>query len=207
MTECNQSSFGFEGWGWREIVARFDGGTISSDGGALLLRQADQRLDLLPRLAECFLDGRNQSLVEHSGRRCSRKGSTVWRWDTKIQRSRTTAGRPGFRHPGRQEGSGGAAGRQEHAEPDGTGYGYERPVQEDHFLEGGHRRTAGELFIESHPEAPAEIVLDMDTTDMPLHGKQEGRFFHGLLRQLLLPAALRLLRRSRSVRAHARSQP
>jgi hypothetical protein len=34
-------------------------------------------------------------------------------------------------------------------------------------------------FIESHQEAPAELVLDMDTTDMPLHGKQEGRFFHG----------------------------
>src|SRR5665811_1443826 len=66
MTECNQSSFGFEACGAREIVARFDGGTISSDGGALLLRQTDQRLNLLPRLAECFLDGRNQEQVEHS---------------------------------------------------------------------------------------------------------------------------------------------
>jgi Transposase DDE domain group 1 len=65
MTECNQSSFGFEGSGRREIVARFDGGTISSDGGAFLLRQTDQRLDLLRRFAECFLDGRNQALVEH----------------------------------------------------------------------------------------------------------------------------------------------
>ena len=66
MTECNQSSFGFEGSGKRAIVARFDGGTISSDGGALLLRQTDKRLNLLPRLAECFLDGRNQEQVEHS---------------------------------------------------------------------------------------------------------------------------------------------
>src|SRR5665213_546592 len=66
MTECNQSSFGFETSGRREIVARFDGGTISSDGGAFLLRQADKRLNLIGRLAECFLDGRNQSLVEHS---------------------------------------------------------------------------------------------------------------------------------------------
>src|ERR1700704_7135882 len=66
MTECNQSSFGFKALGSREIVARFDGGTISSDGGAFLLRQTDQRLNLLPRLAQCFLDGRNQALVEHS---------------------------------------------------------------------------------------------------------------------------------------------
>src|ERR1700740_1741426 len=66
MTECSQSSFGFEALGSREIVARFDGGTISSDGGAFLLRETDQRLNLIPRLSECFLDGRHQSLVEHS---------------------------------------------------------------------------------------------------------------------------------------------
>jgi hypothetical protein len=47
-------------------VARFDGGTISSDGGAFLLRQTDKRLNLLPRLKECFLDGRKQNLVEHT---------------------------------------------------------------------------------------------------------------------------------------------
>ncbi len=74
MTECNQSSFGFEACGRREIVARFDGGQISSDGGALLLRQTDKRLNLLPRLRECFLDGRNQKLVEHRVQRCSRSG-------------------------------------------------------------------------------------------------------------------------------------
>src|SRR5206468_8697166 len=66
MTECNQSGFGFEACGKREIVARFDGGTISSDGGAFLLRQTDQRLNLIARLAECFLDGRNQELIEHT---------------------------------------------------------------------------------------------------------------------------------------------
>ena len=66
MTVCNQSSFGFEAFGKREIVARFDGGTISSDGGAFLLRQTDKRLKLLSRLAECFLDSRNQKQVEHS---------------------------------------------------------------------------------------------------------------------------------------------
>ena len=66
MTECIQSRFGFEACGKREIVAQFDGGTISSDGGALLLRQTEKRLNLLPRLAECFLDGRDQTHVEHS---------------------------------------------------------------------------------------------------------------------------------------------
>ena len=66
MTECIQSGFEFEAAGRREIVARFDGGTISSDGGAMLLRQTDKRLNLLPRLAQCFLDGRSRAQVEHS---------------------------------------------------------------------------------------------------------------------------------------------
>src|SRR6202050_4850377 len=66
MTDCIQPGFGFEACGKREIVARFDGGTISSDGGAFLLRQTDQRLNLMARLAECFLDGRDQDLIEHT---------------------------------------------------------------------------------------------------------------------------------------------
>ena len=66
MTECTQSSFEFQAHFSREVVARFDGGTISSDGGSLLLRETDRRLNLLPRLAGCFLDGRDQERVEHS---------------------------------------------------------------------------------------------------------------------------------------------
>ena len=84
MTECTQSRFGFEACGSRQIVASFDGGTISSDGGALLLRRTDKRLNLLPRLAAYFLDGRNQNQVEHSILGCCRSGSTVWRWAMKT---------------------------------------------------------------------------------------------------------------------------
>lgn len=66
MTQCTQSSFNFKAHHSREVVARFDGGRISSDGGSLLLRQTDQRLNLLGRFSECFLDGRQQDRVEHS---------------------------------------------------------------------------------------------------------------------------------------------
>src|ERR1700677_226640 len=111
MTECNQSSFGFERSGRREIVARFDGGTISSDGGAFLLRQTDKRLNLLPRLAECFLDGRNQILVEHSIlEMLSQRVYGLALGYEGHQRSRATAQRPGLRHPGRAGEAGGAAG-------------------------------------------------------------------------------------------------
>jgi len=66
MTECTQSGFGFEAHFSGQVEARFDGGTITSDGSALLLRETDRRLNLLPRLAGCFLDGRNPLLVQHS---------------------------------------------------------------------------------------------------------------------------------------------
>src|SRR6516164_3503859 len=66
MTECTQSQFEFTDHFSRQVVARFDGGTITTDGGGLLLRETDRRLNVLPRLAECFLDARNPILVEHS---------------------------------------------------------------------------------------------------------------------------------------------
>ena len=56
-----------------------------------------------------------------------------------------------------------------------------------------------DLFIEAHPQPPVRIVLDVDATDDPLHGQQEGRFFHGYYRPLLLSAAVCLLRRARAV--------
>jgi hypothetical protein len=66
MTECTQSGFEFEAYFSRQVVGRFDGGTITSDAGSLLLRETNRRMNLLPRLAQCFLDGRNPTLVKHS---------------------------------------------------------------------------------------------------------------------------------------------
>ena len=66
MTECSQSEFEFKGHFSRRVGAAFDGGAMTSDGGALLLRETDRRLGLLPRLAECFLDARDPARVTHS---------------------------------------------------------------------------------------------------------------------------------------------
>ncbi len=59
MTECTELRLAFATQGRREIVAEFNGGQISSDAGALLLRETDQKMNLLPRLSQCFLDGRD----------------------------------------------------------------------------------------------------------------------------------------------------
>ena len=66
MTECTQSSFEFQGHSSRQVVARFDGGTMTPDAGAVLLRETDRRLGLLPRLAGCFEDRRQPWLISHT---------------------------------------------------------------------------------------------------------------------------------------------
>jgi len=180
MTECNQSSFGFEACGRREIVARFDGGTISSDGGAFLLRQTDKRLNLLSRLSECFLDSRNQHMVNHSIQEMLSQriyGLALGYED--INDHEQLRKDPVF---------GILAGREELNEPLAgkstlnrmeLGTGAKDRYKKITFWKEGMDELLVKLFLESHEKAPAEIVLDVDTTDLPLHGKQEGRFFHG----------------------------
>jgi hypothetical protein len=180
MTECNQSSFGFEANGKREIVARFDGGTISSDGGALLLRQTDKRLNLLPRLAECFLDGRDQEQVEHSIlEMLSQRIYGLALGYEDINDHEQLRSDPVF---------GILAGRHELAEPLAgkstlnrmeLGSGTQDRYKKITYWKESIDELLVNLFIESHCEAPKQIILDVDTTDLPLHGKQEGRFFHG----------------------------
>jgi Transposase DDE domain group 1 len=180
MTECNQSSFGFEACGSREIVARFDGGTISSDGGALLLRQTDKRLNLLPRLTECFLDGRNQDQVEHSIlEMLSQRIYGLALGYEDVNDHEQLRKDPVF---------GVLAGRQELDEPLAgkstlnrmeLGAGVKDRYKKITFWKEAIDELLVKVFLESHQKAPDEIVLDVDTTDLPLHGKQEGRFFHG----------------------------
>ncbi len=66
MTECTQTQFAFQAHGSRQVTAQFDGGTMTSDAGGLLLREVDRKMNLLPRLAACFLDGRDPGRVQHS---------------------------------------------------------------------------------------------------------------------------------------------
>ena len=65
-TQCNTKPLEFEGHGRRRVVADFDGGPITSDAGALLLRRVEQRLSLLDQVADCFTDHRNPDRIQHS---------------------------------------------------------------------------------------------------------------------------------------------
>jgi hypothetical protein len=180
MTECIQSSFGFAAGGKRDIVARFDGGTISSDGGALLLRQTDQRMKLLPRLAECFLDGRNQSMVEHTilemvsqrvyGLALGYEDINDHEYLRRDPVFGILAGRVDLEEP--------LAGKSTLNRME-LGTGTKDRYKKITFWKDGIDELMVKVFLESHQSAPAQITLDVDATDLPLHGKQEGRFFHG----------------------------
>ncbi len=180
MTECNQSGFGFEACGRREVVARFDGGTISSDGGAFLLRQTDRRLNLLPRLAQCLLDGRDPDLVKHSIlEMLSQRVYGLALGYEDLNDHERLRNDPVF---------GILAGREDLAAPLAgkstlnrmeLGAGARDRYKKITFWKEALDELLVQVFLESHQTAPEEIVVDVDTTDLPLHGHQEGRFFHG----------------------------
>jgi len=180
MTECNQSSFGFEACGSREIVARFDGGTISSDGGALLLRQTDKRLNLLARLGECFLDGRRQDRIEHSiGEMLSQRIYGLALGYEDLNDHEQLRKDPLFGVlAGREESERALAGKSTLNRLE-LGNGQPDRYKKITFWKEAVDHLLVQVFLESQDQAPERIVLDVDTTDLPLHGKQEGRFFHG----------------------------
>ena len=181
MTECTQSSFEFATHYQREVVARFDGGTMTSDGGALLLRETDRRLNLLTRFAQCFLDGRNPKLVKHSlAEMVSQRvyGLALGYEDLndheQLRDDPLMAVLAGKREVGEESLAGKSTlNRLELGPKAKNRYRKIRCHQEviDELLT--------TMFLESQEVAPERIVLDLDATDLPLHGHQEERFFHG----------------------------
>jgi hypothetical protein len=184
QTECSaeRSMFGrVEG---RSVVAEFDGGALTSDAGGLLLGAADQRLGLVRRLAGCFRDARDPRLVEHSvatliGQRVF--GIALGYEDLndhdELRHDPLMAVLAG-KLEARREDCAPVAGkstlnRLELSRETPTKYrkiAHEPAAIEALFVD---------LLLEAHDRPPQQIILDLDATDDPLHGHQEGRFFHG----------------------------
>jgi len=181
MTECIQFRLAFASAGKREVVAEFNGGTISSDGGALLLRETNRRINLLGRFSQCFLDGRNPALIEH--RIEEMLAQRVYglalgyedlndheqlRHDPLLQVLVDKA------EPGKEALAGKSTlNRMELG--DGTPNRYKKIT----FWRDAIDDLLVDVFLEAHKGAPEQIVLDIDTTDFAIHGEQEGRFYHG----------------------------
>jgi len=181
MTECTPSSFEFAGPGRRTVVARFDGGTMSSDGGALLLQQTDRRLNLLGRAAACFEDRRKPWLIEHRVEEMLAQrvyGLALGYEDLsdhdQLRDDPLLALLSGKKRLGDEPLAGKSTlNRLELSSEEPSRY------KKIHCQREGLDELLTAVFVEAHREPPERIVLDLDVTDVTLHGHQEGRFFHG----------------------------
>jgi hypothetical protein len=185
MTECIQEQFPFECLGKREVVGRFAGGYVISDGGALLLRQVESRTNILGRFAACFTDQRDPLRVEHSVEQLVKQrvyGLALGYEDLndheRLRRDPLLALLSGKSEPAQEPLAGKSTlNRLELTFPraEADQHRYKKILFDPESAD----RLLIDLFVEAQACPPAEIILDLDATDDPLHGKQEGRFFHG----------------------------
>ena len=181
MTECIQTRFGFARHCKREVVGEFSGGTMTSDAGALLLREADLRMNLLPRFSQCFLDGRNPDLIEHSVEQML--GQRVYALalgyedltdHEQLRNDALLRMLAGKAEPGTE-----ALARKSTLNRLELGDGKPDRYKKVTFWRDAIDDLLVDVFLEAHAKAPEQIVLDIDTTDFAIHGEQEGRFYHG----------------------------
>lgn len=195
MTDCIQQTFAFQALGSRGVEADFTGGHLSSDGGALLLREMDRRLGLCGRLARCFADLRDKRYVEHPLEVMVRQrvlGLALGYEDLNDhERLRTdpllaaTCGLPDLLGESRR-----------HEADKGKPLAGKSTLNR---LELGAARHGGKYRkinadadavrdlllaqgVRAIPRKSRVVVLDFDATDDPVHGRQEGRFYHGYYR-------------------------
>jgi len=194
MTECTESSFPFAPHFSRDVVARFDGGQITTEAGSLLLRPVEQRTGILRQFAACFRDFRRADLVEHCVSELVRQrvnGIVLGYEDLndhdqlrKDPLLAVLSGKPDVagEHRRREQDRGKAgAGKSTlnrleltpaDAKPETR---YKKIVMDEEAVDA----LLVDLYIQTQPRQPKRIVLDLDATDDPVHGEQEGRFFHG----------------------------
>jgi hypothetical protein len=179
MTECKQEAFRFASHFSRRVEAGFTAGQVSTEGGALLLREVEGRINLLDRLAQCFSDGRNPELIGHPLREMLSQriyGLALGYED--LNDHEQLRSDPLF---------GVLSGKRKLEEPLAGKSTLNRlelvgrtgRYHKISYSAEGIDRLLVDLYIESHPAPPVEIVLDLDATDIPLYGHQPERFFHG----------------------------
>ncbi len=179
MTKCKQESFRFTAHFSRRVEAGFTAGRVSSDGGALLLREVDRRINLLGRLGSCFSDGRMPLLVKHQLPQMLAQriyGLALGYEDLNDHEQLRNDPLLGLLS-GKRELDEPLAGKStlNRLELTGRTLRYHKISYSTEALD----RLLTDLFLESHSAPPEQIVLDLDATDIPLYGHQPERFFHG----------------------------
>ena len=183
-TECNPAQLAFPPVDGRAVVASFDGGRITSEAGALLLGATDKVLSLSHRLAGCFTDSRNPVFTEHAVQTLVMQrivGIALGHEDLNdhddlrhdpvmaVLANKLAASRADCAPLAGKS----TLNRLELSKAEPTRYS--KIAADTQAIE----RLFVDLFLDAHAKAPSQITLDLDATDDPLHGHQEGRFFHG----------------------------
>ena len=182
----------FQGLGKRSVTASFDGGTITSDAGALLLRAVEAARGIIGKFATCFIDHRDQRYVEHSvwSMIAQRVYGLCLGYEDVVDHDRLRedpliatlceqpdvegSGRRRDRDRGKPLAGKSTLNRLETAVP-----ALSSRYKKIGWDEAAIARSFVDVFLSSYQSEPQQIVLDLDATDDPLHGHQEGRFFHG----------------------------
>jgi Transposase DDE domain group 1 len=192
-TQCNPAYLDFPMLGRREVLADFDGGAISSDGGALLLRQTEHLTGIIRQFAACFTDHRNPGLTEHAAEELIAQRVYALalgyedlndhddlRRDPLLATVVGKADPTGKSRQRRRDRGKALAGKSTLNRLELTPVGadkdsrYKKITCRTRDVE----RLLVSLFLQAHARPPERIVLDLDATDDPIHGHQLGRFFH-----------------------------
>jgi hypothetical protein len=194
QTDCTAGQLEFQGFGRRQVVAAFDGGRQTSDGGVLLLREIAERTGLIRRFAACFTDYRRQDWIEHTveelvGQRVLAQAlgyedlndHDTLRDDALLalaagKRDLTGAKRRREADRGHALAGRSTLNRLELTPAAATAASrYQKIVYHGEAIE----NLFVDHFLDAHEKPPERVLLDLDVTDDALHGHQEGRFFHG----------------------------
>ena len=193
-TQCNINQLHFQGLGTKKVIADFNGGTITSDAGALLLREIDSANNFIENFASCFADYRNQGYVEHSVRELIAQraiGICLGYEDTndhdELRRDpllATVCGKldlSGINRKHERDQGKALAGKStlNRLETYGVGSHENQKYKKIKYCEESIDQFFVDSFIKTSRKEPKEIILDLDATDDPLHGDQQGKYFHG----------------------------
>lgn len=194
MTKCSQQTFEFQTPIKRNVIARFDGGTITSDAGGLLLQQTERKTKIISQFAACFTDYRDPKLIEHTVENLIAQrvyGLALGyedlndhddlRHDPLLavmvgKEEPTGSDRVRKRDKGKALAGKSTLNRLELTPVRASSKSRYKKITSD-------RHKVDSFFVnvllQSHQKPPSRIILDLDATDDPLHGNQSGRFFHG----------------------------
>jgi hypothetical protein len=220
MTDCNETRLLFQALGARKVEVDFGGGYLSSDGGGILLREMERHSGLLRDLADGFVDHRDPRYVEHGVQELlsQRIQGLVLGYEDLNDHDHLRRDPLHALLCGKSDPLGQARSQaRDHGKALAGHATLNRLELSAEALDGRYRKIQAQpekleallsrRGVQAIPRRRAEIVLDFDATDDPLHGQQEGAYFHGYYRSYCyLPAALLLLRQHPLVGPIARLQ-